>query len=152
MADGQLIKIGDDGRVFVLLHADCRISKKRILALLQEAGIEETDVTFLALAEIDECPDLGHAVVLIPIDAAVCHSPELEDAGRHCGQAGGRVVVLFDSDFPYEGLHPLAEKYGTQCGWSASQLGPCLLGSEPTEPRTATGKPAIRPRAGPVKC
>lgn len=152
MADGYDVTAGKDGRIFVVLHPGCKIDKDEILALLRELGIDVTLVSFLHPDEVGECPDIGNAAVIIPIDEGTCDLPELDEAGRYCGQAGGRVVVLFGEAFPYEGLHPIAEKYGTQCGWSSDQLGSCISTDQVDSPRSASGSPVTRPGAGQVKC
>lgn len=141
-----------DGRVFVVLHPSCAISAETILALLAQLGIDTSAVVFLAPEDAAHCDDLDGAVVLIPIDQSICDAPELDLAGRQCGQAGGRVVILFGEAFPYQGLHPVAEKYGTQCGWSAEQLDACLSGPDAVAPRNSGGLAVARPKSQQVKC
>ena len=88
----------------------------------------------------------------MPIDQACYDAPEIDAAGRQCGQAGGRVIVLFGEAFPYEGLHPVAEKYGTQCGWSSDQLDALIKNPDLTPPRGGDGTPVTRPKSEQVKC
>lgn len=153
MADGFDIHELKDGRVLVVLHLACAITKEAILALLAEMGIDETAVIFLQPEEVaGHCENLGDVPVVIPVDQACCDAPELEVAGRQCGQAGGRVIVVFGENFPYEGLHPIAEKYGNQCGWSAPQLEKCANGPKATPPQSSAGKPMARPEAKQVEC
>ena len=140
-----------DGRVLVILHPACGISKEDILALLVELGVNPDLVTFLQPQETVDF-DLDAVPVVIPLDQASCDAPEVEEAGRRSAQAGGRVIVLIGPGFPYTDLHPLAEKYGAQCGWSAAQLGPCMSDAEPPAPRSHDGTPIARPEAGQVKC
>jgi len=153
MADGFEIHEMKDGRVLVILHPTCAITKKAILALLAEMGIDEAAVIFLLPEEVAEhCSDIDDMPVVIPIDQASCDAPELDAAGRQCGQAGGRVIVLFGDGFSYEGLHPVAEKYGTQCGWSAGQLEDCVKDPESAAPRDSGGTVVTRPISNQVKC
>jgi hypothetical protein len=72
-------------------------------------------------------------------------------AGRHCGQAGGRVILVFGEAFSYEGLHPIADKFGTQCGWSAGLLGACVK-SPKSAPLSSKGAQVARPKTEQVKC
>src|SRR5947209_4331871 len=108
MPDGFDVHKMKDGRVFVILHPSCAITKKAILALLAELGIDEAAVIFLRPEEMAEyCTDIEDVPVVIPIDQASCDAPELDAAGRQCGQAGGRVIVLFGDGFSHQGLHPV---------------------------------------------
>jgi hypothetical protein len=153
MADGFEIHELKDGRVLVVLHPTCAITKEAILALLAEMGIHEKAVIFLSPEDVAEhCTELGNVPVVIPVDQACCDAPELEAAGRQCGQAGGRVMVVFGNNFAYEGLHPIAEKYGNQCGWSASQLEGCANGPKAASPHSSAGRPITRPEAKQVEC
>jgi hypothetical protein len=139
--------------VLVILHPACAITREAILALLAKLGINEVAVIFLLPEDVaDYCADIGDVTVVIPIDQASCDAPELDVAGRQCGQAGGRVIVLFGDGFPYEGLHPIAEKYGTQCGWSAGQLKDCVENPKSVAPRNSGGTVVIRPTSDQVKC
>lgn len=141
-----------DGRIFVVLAPACQIEKGKILDLLSEFGIDVSAVTFLSPDEVENCSDFEDAPVIFPLDQWTCDLPELDAAGRYCGQVGGRVIVLFDDGFPYAGLHPIAEKYGTQCGWSVDELAPRILNSEADDPSSGSGTPVARPKAGQVKC
>lgn len=153
MAYGFEIREMKDGRVLVILHPACAITKEAILALLAEMGIDEAAVIFLLPEEVVEhCTDMGDVPVVIPVDQASCDAPELDAAGRQCGQAGGRVIVLFGDDFAYGGLHPIAEKYGTQCGWSAGQLKDCAKDPKSAAPRASGGTIVNRPTSNQVKC
>ncbi|HEX8578255.1 MAG TPA: hypothetical protein VF655_01510 [Allosphingosinicella sp.] len=142
--------MADDGCAVVLLHAGCKIGREEILALLEEAGFDPSKVIFLEAAEKPDCSDLGAAPVIIPVDDESGDLPELDYAGR----CSGHVVVLLGPDCSFEGLHPLAQKYGTQCGWSADQLRACVS-STAEPPQDASGaalqwddpKPVICKRA-----
>jgi hypothetical protein len=150
--DDFKIQRTEDGRVLVILHPACAISKQAILALLAELGIDEATVIFLLPEETANCGDINDVPVVIPIDQASCDAPELDAVGRRCGQAGGRVIILLGEAFPYGGLHPIAEKYGTQCGWSAAQLGACVGRTDLASPRSSGGTPVTRPKSNQVKC
>lgn len=150
MSDYDIV-MGLGGRVFVLLHRGCKIAQDKILALLQELGVDASQVTFVEPDQLSDNASLEQACLIIPIDQEPCDLPEVDNAGRTCGQAGGRVVVLFGPDYSHDGLHPIAEKYGTQCGWSADQLKDCIIGGADA-PRTASGAPAKRSRVGQVNC
>ena len=141
-----------DGHVLVILHPACAISRDAILALLAEIGIDLAAVTFLQPDEVATCSVIDGTPVVIPVDQACSNAPELDTAGRQCGQAGGGVIVLFGEDFSYTGLHPIAEKYGNQCGWSPDQLDVCLREPVATVPRTSGGIPLQRPQSEQVKC
>jgi hypothetical protein len=152
MSDDFEIRKTEDGRVLVILHPACAISKEAILALLAELGVDEAAVVFLLPEEAASCKGIEDVPVLIPIDQASCDAPELDAAGRQCGQAGGRVIILFGDAFPYGGLHPVAEKYGAQCGWSADQLGACVKSRDLAPALSSSGTPVIRPKPAQVKC
>jgi hypothetical protein len=142
-----------DGRVLVVLHPTCAITREAILALLAEMGVDGAAVIFLLPEEVaGYCIDIGDVPVVIPVDQASCEAPELDAAGRQCAQAGGRVIVLFGDDFAYEGLHPIAEKYGTQCGWSAPQLEDCANRPKSALPLSSGGTPIARPQPKQVEC
>lgn len=151
MSNDLKIRAAEDGRVVVIVHRSCAISKEAILALLAEAGIDVAAVVFLFPEDVANFEGLNEVPVLIPIDQASCNAPELDTAGRQCGQAGGRVVIVFGEGFSFAGLHPVAEKYGTQCGWSASQLNVCI-NSPDLAPVSSGGSPVPRPKPEQVKC
>lgn len=152
MPDDVEIRRTKDGRVFVVLHPVCTISKEAILALLAELNVDEKDVVFLLPEDVINCSAIDDMPMVIPIDQASCDAPELEAAGRLYGQTGGRVIVLFGDAFPYQGLHPVADKYGTQCGWSAVLLDACLKRTDVAPPTSSGGTPATRPEPKQVKC
>jgi hypothetical protein len=151
MATGYDVFTVKSGRIVVVLHPTCTISKQDILALLVEGGFDQSVVTFVEPANIIECGDLSGVPVIVPLDDAICDLPELESIGRQCGAADARVVILFGPECSYEGLHPIAEKYGTQCDWSADRIKGCVEG-ESEAPRDAAGERAQRSEAREVVC
>ena len=152
MPDDFEIRKMIDGRVLVILHPTCSISREAILALLAELGVDAASVVFLFPEEAANCTGIDGVPVVIPIDEATYNAPELDTAGRQCGQAGGRVVILFGEAFSYDGLHPVADKYGTQCGWSAEQLGACVKSPDLDYPRGSGGTPVARSKPKQVNC
>ena len=70
-----------DGRVLVILHPACGISKEHILVLLVELGVDADLVTFLQPQETVDF-DLDAVPVVIPLDQASCDAPELEELVR----------------------------------------------------------------------
>jgi hypothetical protein len=151
MATDYEVILGNDGKVIVVLHPACKITRDDILALLGEMGIDSAKVSFVEPDGLAGCGELDGSPVIIPIDNGTCELPELEGVGRQCGTAGGRVIVLFGPDCSYDGLHPIADKYGTQCDWSADRLKGCISGGVDA-PRGADGTPADRPTPHEVKC
>lgn len=151
MANDYTVTKAADGALIVVLHSECKISRDEILALLRELGLDTTNVTFVDPDQVAQCDGLESTPVIIPVDEATCDLPALDQAGRHCGQAGGRVIVLFGPDYPYNDLHPIADKYGTQCGWSPDQLKVRISG-ETDEPLSGSGAPVDRPVGREVKC
>lgn len=113
---------GANASVIVVLHPACKISRDDILALLRELGLSTSEITFLEPDQVGECGDLNNKSIIIPIDDTTYDLPELVETGRCCGDGGGRVIVLCGPGYSYEGVHPVADKYGTQCGWSPDQL------------------------------
>lgn len=141
----------DNGQVVVVLDQHCQISRDELLALLAEAGINPDDVIFVEPDALAELGDLAGVPVIIPVDDDTCELPQIETAGRQGGTSGGRVVVLFGPDCQFEGLHPVAANYGTQCHWSPEAVRGCVSG-DADQPRDATGKPAEWAGAQEVKC
>ncbi|MBZ9649746.1 hypothetical protein K9B33_19595 [Sphingobium sp. 3R8] len=141
-----------DGRIFVVLHTACTIDQSKILELLRDAGADLSVVVFIKPEDVQDTSYLDGSSVIIPLDEATCALPELEVAARQCNQSGGDIVVVFGEGFPYSDLHPIAEKYGTQCGWSADLLRIRIAGGGGDDPRDASGVPVDRPEAGQVKC
>jgi len=147
------LRSGEGGRVIVILHPACAISREAILALLAQLDIEPSSVVFVLSEEAEALGDLQGVPVIFPIDQPICDTPELDLAGRQCAQAGARVIVLLGEDLAYEGLHPIAEKYGTQCGWAADQLDTCLSShSAPAPPKSSSGVLVARSKSQQVKC
>jgi hypothetical protein len=151
MTNGYTVSKGADGALIVVLHPKCKISRDEILALLRGLGFDTSKVAFIEPDQAEQCEGLEGTPVIIPIDETTCRLPELDQAGRHCGQAGGRVIVLFGPDYSHEGLHSIADKYGTQCGWSADQLSVRISG-QTDQPCTPTGTSKKRTNAKQVNC
>ena len=153
MAEGFEALETQGGRVVVILHPGCTASREEILDLLEQAGVDSSNVTFVIPGEACELSGLETATIVIPLNADSCEAPELEDAGRHCGQAGGNVVVIIEKGFGYPGLHPIAEKYGTQCSWSADDLERCISSEgAAAEPSDSEGNPVSRSGGKQVNC
>lgn len=128
---------GAKRQIFVLLHPGCGIGREEVLSLFVKAGFDPSQIIFLDAADNPDCSGLGSAPLIIPVDDGSGDLPELDHAGR----CSGRVVVLLGPTCSIEGLHPLAKKYGTQCGWSADQLKDCVS-DEGSPPRDASGSDA----------
>lgn len=152
MADHFKVFSSGDGRIFVILHPACGVDRGRILDLLDEAGFDPALVTFLTPEEGQEKVAEGQECTIIPIDENVTDAVELDEAARHRAQSGRVIVVLADGFTP-DGLHRIAVKYGSQCGWSAGHLGVQITGPQNvTQPVDALGYPVERSRSDPVKC
>lgn len=143
-----------NGRVLVLRHPACTIPKDEILGLLQSASVDVTTVLFVEPTAIHENDiDPGNDRCLIPVDAEACEDLTIVNAGRQCAQSGCPVVVVFAEGFAYQGLHPVANGYGTQCGWSAGDVRDRLTGIvEIATPVDASGSPIDREDVNQVKC
>ena len=152
MAEGFEALETQDGRVVVVLHPGCTASREEILDLLEQAGVDRSKVTFVSPEEACELSGLEAATIVILLNAENYEAPELEDTGRHCGQAGGNVVVIIEGGSDYPGLHPIAEKYGTQCSWSAADLERCISNEGAAEPSDSEGKPVSRSGGKQVNC
>lgn len=151
MTNEYTVSKGADGALIVVLHPKCGISREEILALLAGLGLDTSEVAFVEPDQAENCEGLQGVPVLIPIDEMTCNLPELDQAGRHCAQAGGRVIALFGPDYSHDGLHPIADKYGTQCGWAVDQLSVRISG-QTDEPCTSTGAIKMRTSAKQVDC
>ncbi len=152
MSIDELDKSDKFQKVIVVILKECKISKEAIIELLRLAGIAEANIEFFDEDTLQECPDLSDTNVIIPISSEVCELPTLDEVGRHLANAGGRVVALLGDGFAYEGLHSIAEKYGTQVGWSPLRLKECISSSEPIEPTGPFGAPVRRPKGRQVDC
>ena len=140
------------GRIFVVLHPECAIDRESILALLIEAGFDLDAVSFLLPGEACEEVAAGEECTIIPIDGNVTGAPELDEAAR-CRAQSGRVVIVFAEGFAPEGLHPIAGKYGSQCGWSPAALREQIdSSSDLVPPADSSGAPIKRSRSNPVNC
>lgn len=126
-------------RMFLVLLAGCGVEKETVLALLVQAGLAVEDVEIIALDDLLQRDDIDDAVVLVPVDAAVCDAPELDQLGRQCGSAGADFVILLAPEFHFPRLHPVTEKWGTQCGWSVRDLAACLPQGGTAPPRSSSG-------------
>lgn len=153
MADD--FEIFEDGRgsVLVMLHPDAAISREEIIKLLVQAGVDPDAIAFVEPNDVDEADAEGRCVV-IPIDRNVADAPELVEAARGCAQSASGVVVVFGAGFEHPGLHPIAAGYGTQCGWSPTELQPCLKQDEGSglAPTDSGGDAVDRPRPSQVNC
>jgi len=147
----ETLMVGN-GRVIVILHVGCTVSKDDILNLLNAVGIDPEMVTFVEPKVPINLGVIGESTVLIPVNEETCDSLELDNAGLQCGQAGHQVIVILEPGFAFSGLHPIAEKYGTQCGWSADGLRTCLSKTEHDEPTNSGGTRVPRASAKQVDC
>lgn len=146
------VKKHSDGRVIVVLHAECQISREELLSLLVETGVDPEKVVFITPKDALSYTGIDDELVIIPLDSATCDTDELELAARHCGNSGAQVIAVFGSEFSYTGLHPIADKYGTQSGWSSSDLLSCIKGTDEENPEDRSGSEAIRPIVRQVDC
>ena len=151
MSDANDVVV-EDGRVIVLTRADSTPAEDEIVALLIGCDIDPEKVTFVDPCDLEDLDDLQGVPVIVAIDQSTCEAPELEEGARHCAQAGGSVIVVFGDGFQFDGLHPIAADYGTQCGWSPEQLGPRRKADSDCAPLTPSGDPVDRSAARPVKC
>lgn len=151
MATGYGVLAGNNGRIVVVLSRACTLTKAEILALLADAGLDPTIISFVEPGDIAKWGELDGTSVVMPLDDNICDAPEFESLGRQCAAAGARVIILFGPECHYDGLHPVADKYGTQCDWSAESLKGCVGGATDA-PRDPVGKPAERPEAREVIC
>lgn len=148
----KIVEAGPD-RVTVILHPHSTISQDAVLELLRECGIDPDIVVFLQPDEAIASSEEIQGCTLIPIDDATAGSEELEDAARCRAQGGGAVIVVFGEGYAPDGLHPIAVKYGTQCGWRSEELAPRINGVEGQDgPVDASGAPIDRPKSEQVKC
>jgi hypothetical protein len=147
MTNDYSVTKGPGDQLYVLLHRGCKVARAEILALLQEAGFDPSQIIFLDAAEDVDCDALGGVPLIIPVDDESGDLPELDHAGR----CSGRVVVLLGPGCSFEGLHPLARKYGTQCGWSADRVKRCVSNDAET-PQNAAGAAVHWDKPKPVIC
>lgn len=152
MSDAYDVVVADDGRVVVLIHPNLTIDREKVVALLVECGTDPSNISFVDPAELEHVDDLNGVPIIVPIDKSMCDEPGIEDGARHCAQSGGSVIVVFCEGFEFEGLHPIAADYGTQCGWSPDQLAPRLKPQADCPPLQPSGEPVGRSSARPVKC
>lgn len=153
MADD--FEVYEDGRggVLVILHPDAAISREDVIELLVASGVNREAIAFVEPRDVGDA-EVDDRCVVIPIDANVANDPELAEAARLCAQSSSGVVVVLGQDFDHPALHPIADGYGTQCGWSPAELRPCLEqdeGSVPP-PRDSAGGAVDRPRPSQVNC
>lgn len=144
--------VAADGKVIVIIRPGAAVDKDAITALLVECGVDPSAISFVEPAEIERCGEIVGVPVIFPVDATTSDAPDLEICAGHCAQAGGTVVVVFDQGFPFEGIHPIAADYGTQCGWSPDQLAPRIAPDADCPPLESSGRPVERSRARQVKC
>lgn len=153
MADDFEVVGGADDRITVILHHDAKISREAILELLRACGVDLEKISFLEPEEALNPAEVDDSCTLVPVDGETAELPELEEAARCRAQGGGAVVVLFGEGYAPEGLHPIAAKYGTQCGWRSEELETRVKGVPGSDnPLDAAGSPVDRPRSEQVKC
>lgn len=152
MSDANEVVVAEKNRVVVLTSPGSTPADDEIVALLTACDVDPEAVTFVDPCETENLEDLEGVPVIVAIDQNTCDAPELEQGARSCAQAGGSVIVVFGDGFQFDGLHPIAADYGTQCGWSPEQLGPRLKADPDCAPLTPSGDPVDRSAARPVKC
>lgn len=152
MAKEYEVKMHSDGRIIVILHEECNISREEILSLIREAGLDLQRVIFLTPEDALSCETLENASVIIPLDSETCNAADLESAAQHCVNAGARIIAVFGPGFSYTALHPIADKYGTQCGWSSSALSSRIVESNTDHPLDSTDSKLKRADSKQVIC
>lgn len=147
MADNQKTK------VVVLIQDVCKITHEQVEQLLKDAKLDVDEEVVIAtnLDEISKLDVDGHPLLLI-IDDQNCNDTEAEQIARQAAAAGAKVFVIFGEGFDFVGLHPIAKKYGTQCGWSAKEISDKISAEDDNSPTDTTGEPQTRVRPDQVKC
>ena len=140
------------GKIIVVLHPTCKITKAEILALLVECSFEEKDIFFMQSDMVKSEYNFDDQIVILPIDENIYENPDLELVARNCANGGATVVTVLGSGISYDGLHPIADKYGPQSNWSSEQLQSCIGTPLITTPKSSSGGEIQRGDKDPVKC
>lgn len=140
------------GKITIVLHPTCEITKEDILILLGKCGFKEKDIFFILSDDLNSEYEFNDQTIILPLDENVHDNPELEQTAMHCANGGGTLVTLLGTAVSYDGLHPIAEKYGTQCNWDAVELKAFVTSPLTTVPISSSGVEIQRGDKDPVKC
>lgn len=139
-------------KVVVFVRRGCSVNEAEIKKLLSDAGLDQEDfVIEHDDSHITELDPIGLTLVVM-IDKHVCDDEELEAITRKLSSAGSTVIAVFADDFEYQGMHPIAEKYGTQCAWSPTELAEKISATTQSTPTDTTGSRVRRADAKQVDC
>lgn len=153
MTDDFEVVEATDGRITVILHHDAKISREAVIELLRACGVDPEKISFLEPEGAMDPTVVDESCTLVPVDGETAELPELEAAARCRAQGGGAVIVLFAEGYAPAGLHPIAAKYGTQCGWRSEELANRIGRVAGVDgPVDAGGSPVDRPAPSQVKC
>ena len=136
----------------IVVREGCAVSEEHVQKLLSDAGLDLAD---FAIEDDDSCLtelDPTDLPVVVVIDETVCDDEELEVIARRFASAGASIIAVFARQFEYEGMHPIAEKYGTQCAWSPMELAEKIKNPQQSAPTDTTGSHVERARAKQVNC
>lgn len=143
----------DKEKILVIFNQkDCNVSDEELEELIDQLEAEIDKPTIITdEQQLDEVMSSDCTLIVI-VDHTNCESDDLDRLVMRFASNGSNVILVFAKNFEYEGLHPIAEKYGTQCGWSSSELSEKIddpISSEPTDSSTAAAK---RKDASQVSC
>lgn len=139
-------------KVAVFVRSGCSVNEADIKRLLSDAGLDQEDfVIEHDDSHITELDPIG-LTLLVVIDEHVCDDKELEAITRKFSSASSTVIAVFADDFEYQGMHPIAEKYGTQCAWSPTELAEKINAPTQSPPTDTTGSRVRRADAKQVDC
>lgn len=139
-------------KIVILLHTLCGVREEDVRELLKDTGIEFGEV--VCVADSDELADAvtKGATVVIVLDGNVADEQSIETAARDCSTTGSSVIVVFGEGYSYSGMHPIADKYGNQSTWLASDLRDKIQDPEGSAPTDPSGSNPTRSSAKQVDC
>ena len=149
MSDPKKLKLK---RMIVTLPNDTETTLKEFEQLLSETDLEVDELVECALAEELNEDMLKDATMVVILDNPSETDSDVEDFARKCANTGAPVVVLLGPNTNFEGIHPIADSFGTQCPWTPEQLLNKVskpLESKPTD-RKGTERANSKPK--PVPC
>ena len=143
---------GKNARIVIVRRIGCKISAESIQNLLDKTGASFADIIFVEdVSELDDL-ELADSVVLILIDQDGLDDPVNDEVAGTCIDQGADVIAVFGDGVAYQGMHPIAEKCGNQCTWSAEDLLDKICNPKTAKPTAPTGAKPERDREKPVKC
>lgn len=139
-------------KVVIFVHEDSEVADEEVMQLLDQLEIQIENPVIVNNEEQLADAMSPESILIVIIDHVTCESEDIDGMVMRVASNSADVILVFANNFEYEGLHPIAEKYGTQCGWSPIELSEKIGDPVSSIPTDSSAAAATRKDPKQVSC